>query len=473
MYRILLCSAAAIGMCAALPANAQTFSFDGTRENVNPLTPPGTGRCAPTYFNTIEIAPGALSSTGTSNLGTFTSTQSHCITSPPPTDVLDGEFTYTFRAGDTITGTYTGNVAATGTPGTFLGTENLIITGGTGRFAGATGTLVGSGDLSLAGGNGNFSGTVSGSILAATANASGEFATAVGSPSAALGQYSSAFGAFSISNADRATALGSFAEATGPGATAVGDQTIVNGPAATALGQLSQATAPAATALGHNSNASGLGSTAVGVRAAASGAGAAALGRFAAAGADGATALGNGAKATFAGSTAVGAGAATTAANQVTLGATGSSVRVGDIAASTAAQSGAIAVATVDENGTLGRDTSMFAALGALQTSVASQATALASLDGRVDALFDLRNQDREDFKRGVAAAVAMGQASMPSAPGRTAYVLHGATFRGEFAVGGSILHRLGGDVPVAIGAGFSFAGRDNNAFRLGVAGEF
>jgi hypothetical protein len=51
--------------------------------------------------------------------------------------------------------------------------------------------------------------------------------------------------------------------------------------------------------------------------------------------------------------------------------------------------------------------------------------------------------------------------------------VLNGALFRGEPAIGGALMHRLSGENPIAIGAGFSFAGNKNNAFRLGVAGEF
>ena len=103
---------------AASPASSQSLPFNGTRENVNPVNPPG-GRCDPPFFRTVNIAPGALSSTGTSNISNFESTQSHCITSPPPTSIVDGQFTYAFEAGDTIFGTYTGNVATSGTPGTF------------------------------------------------------------------------------------------------------------------------------------------------------------------------------------------------------------------------------------------------------------------------------------------------------------------------------------------------------------------
>ncbi len=193
-------------MLAATPCAAQTLPFDGTRENVNPLNPPG-GRCVPPFFNTVNITPGALSSTGTSNISTFTSLQSHCISSAPPTPLSDGRFTYTFEGGDTIFGTYTGNTVNSATPGVFTATENLIITGGTGRFVGATGTINSSGSLIFANGNGIFRGTLTGGITATTATASGTFATAVGSPSAATGNYASAFGAFALASGNRSTAL--------------------------------------------------------------------------------------------------------------------------------------------------------------------------------------------------------------------------------------------------------------------------
>ena len=58
------------------------------------------------------------------------------------------------------------------------------------------------------------------------------------------------------------------------------------------------------------------------------------------------------------------------AADQVTLGGAGSSVRIGDIAASTAAQSGPVNAVTVDASGTLGTGAVASAAqLGAVQSS--------------------------------------------------------------------------------------------------------
>jgi hypothetical protein len=61
----------------------------------------------------------------------------------------------------------------------------------------------------------------------------------------------------------------------------------------------------------------------------------------------------------------------------------------------------------------------------------------------------------------------------MPSRPGGISYAVNGATFRGEYAVGGSMMYRLPTSNPMAISAGLSFAGHKNNGVRVGVAGEF
>ena len=66
-----------------------------------------------------------------------------------------------------------------------------------------------------------------------------------------------------------------------------------------------------------------------------------------------------------------------------------------------------------------------------------------------------------------------MGSASMPSAPGRTSYVLNGTKYRGEHALGGSVMYRLNTNNPFAITGGFSYGGKKNSAVKLGVAGEF
>jgi hypothetical protein len=99
--------------------------------------------------------------------------------------------------------------------------------------------------------------------------------------------------------------------------------------------------------------------------------------------------------------------------------------------------------------------------------------TGQALLSGRVDTLFDLSRLDRRNTRQGIASAIAMGQASMPSAAGKTTFVVNGATFRGEHALGGSIMHRLNTEEPLAVTVGFSYAGNKNNGARVGVAGEF
>ena len=171
MMKLLPTLAGAVALLAAVPAHAGLVAFTGTRANVNTINPPGTGRCAP--LNTVNIAPGALSSTGMSNLGAFASTQSHCIAGPPNPmnpvrQITDGEFTYAFAQGDSFFGTYSGQV--TFANGVVTGVENLTVTGGTGRFINATGTVLAMGTLSFGMVNGStvgiFNGTVNGMLNA-------------------------------------------------------------------------------------------------------------------------------------------------------------------------------------------------------------------------------------------------------------------------------------------------------------------
>lgn len=120
---------------------------------------------------------------------------------------------------------------------------------------------------------------------------------------------------------------------------------------------------------------------------------------------------------------------------------------------------------------------SQITAIQAVNTTQSSQISALQaaqeSIDDSIDTLFDLRSRDRRDMKQGVAAAMSMAQAPMPSGPGRVSYAVNGATFRGEYAVGASLNYRLNTEAPMAVSVGASFAGNKNNGFRLGVAGEF
>jgi autotransporter adhesin len=111
--------------------------------------------------------------------------------------------------------------------------------------------------------------------------------------------------------------------------------------------------------------------------------------------------------------------------------------------------------------------------LGQLNALNASLTSGITGLQGQVGTLFDLRTLDRRDMRQGIAAAVALSDAPMPSTPGHVSYAVNAATFRGEYALGASFLYRIPGNTAFAIGGAFSFAGHKNNAARVGVAGEF
>ena len=104
---------------------------------------------------------------------------------------------------------------------------------------------------------------------------------------------------------------------------------------------------------------------------------------------------------------------------------------------------------------------------------IASLETLIADQNASLQEAFDVLAQDRRAARRGIAAAVAIGHAPMPSAPGRTSYDFNLATFRGQQAVGGSFMHRLDVEEPMAISFGFSSSGGRNHAARIGISGEF
>ncbi|WP_298286286.1 YadA-like family protein [Novosphingobium sp.] len=108
-----------------------------------------------------------------------------------------------------------------------------------------------------------------------------------------------------------------------------------------------------------------------------------------------------------------------------------------------------------------------------LQTQINTLGTSLFSLTGRVTTLENTVRQDRQDARRGIAAAVAMTQAPMPSAPGKVSYSVNVANFRDEQAVSASMAMRLRGPSTMAVTAGVAYGGGSNTAVRVGVAGEF
>ncbi|MXO87014.1 hypothetical protein GRI38_13350, partial [Altererythrobacter aurantiacus] len=146
--------------------------------------------------------------------------------------------------------------------------------------------------------------------------------------------------------------------------------------------------------------------------------------------------------------------ATATAANQVTLGGTGSSVRIGDIAASTAAQEGPVEAVTVDGNGTLGTTAIATAAsvqnvrvamdhiaavtdaqFGALENRVGALETGLSDLGFKLDRM-------GESTSGGIASAMALGGIGI--VPGKSiSLTVSGATYGGEQAVAGQFSGRL------------------------------
>ncbi|MDP4024985.1 hypothetical protein Q8W71_20360 [Methylobacterium sp. NEAU 140] len=278
--------------------------------------------------------------------------------------------------------------------------------------------------------------------------------------------------------------------ATGGDAMAVGYGSSASGYAATAVGVAANASNTGSVAVGYAANAVGVASTSVGTASAASGAGSTALGFAAGAGGSGSTAIGAAASAAGANSVALGNGAAanqnntvaiganvrTTQANQVAIGNAANTYTLAGITsqASAAAQSGATQFVTTDANGNLAASAygpSTIAGLGNRIDSIQGQVN---NLEAKTDAVQRYAIQTRKEARQGVAMALAMATAPMPSAPGRTTWATNAATYRGEWAGGVALAHRLPTCcVPIAITAGVSYGGNSSVGARAGLAGEF
>jgi hypothetical protein len=127
-------------------AHADTITFVGSRDTVNgPRAAPDIGRCGAAPPNALVI----LSGTGTSNVGSFTATDSHCLNGAPG-EVFNGLFAWDFGGGNTFFGTFLGTLAPLPTPPPNLAfSETFTLTGGTGLFAGASGSFLGTGTITF------------------------------------------------------------------------------------------------------------------------------------------------------------------------------------------------------------------------------------------------------------------------------------------------------------------------------------
>lgn len=302
-------------------------------------------------------------------------------------------------------------------------------------------------------------------------------ATAIGVESQATGQASTAIG-------EESKALGANSTATGQGALAEKDNSTANGTASVARGYQS-------TSIGANSNAEGAQSTAVGASSAASLIGAAAFGANSVASGAYSTAIGVGAYAGASNSVALGAGSTTTGAVAVpvtsgVLGgrtyayAGGSSVGVVSVGAPGAVRqiqnvaAGRIAADSTDAvNGSqlYASNLALSAAMGQSVVGLGQAVDALTTIVNQLDAR---QAAAQKEARGGVAAAVALVNAPMPSAPGKTSWAGNVAKFRDQYAMGFSFAHRLNSNAPLAMTAGLAYTpGTGDKAGRIGMAGEF
>ena len=348
--------------------------------------------------------------------------------------------------------------------GLTLGTEGGTGTGGCGTCGGTGGGGTGGGGT---GGGGTGGGSNQG-IYIITGNVTQSQGQTVINE-LRLTQLTSVTGvaANNTSNQAAPIAVGSDALAVGYGSSAAGT-------ASTAVGTGASATNTGSVALGYAASAQGLGGTAIGTASAASGAGSTALGFVAGATGTGSTAIG--AAAYQANTIAIGANVKTTQANQVAIGNSANTYTLAGIAsqASAAAQSGATAFVTTDANGNLAASAygpSTIAGLGNRIDSVQAQVN---NLEAKTDSVQRYAIQTRKEARQGVAMAIAMATAPMPSAPGKTTWATNGATYRGEWAGGLAVAHRLPTCcVPIAVTAGVAYGGDNAVGVRAGLAGEF
>jgi autotransporter adhesin len=177
------------------------------------------------------------------------------------------------------------------------------------------------------------------------------------------------------------------------------------------------------------------------------------VGQNATASGNNAVAVGQNASASANNSVALGAGSVADEANTVSVGSSGHERRVTNVAAGTA-------------------DTDAVN-LGQLNSGLADTlGKANDYTDSEVGKVRqDLRSVSRKSFA-GISAAVAMGQAPMPSAVGKTDLAVHTGLFENYAGVGVAFSHRLNTAAPLAIDGGFAHSGSENIG-RVGFSVEF
>lgn len=214
-----------------------------------------------------------------------------------------------------------------------------------------------------------------------------------------------------------------------------------------------------------DASSSGDDSLAAGHGSSASGNQAVAYGTNATAGGDNSTALGHGTSAGQENATAIGNGATTSRADQMAFGTADNTYTMSGVTstASRAAQTGPVEIVTSDAGGNLAT-----ASVEDLIGDISRFAT-----DVDITDLRRLINGVQTESRQGIAAAMAMAQAPMPSAPGRTTWAANMAYYKGQWASGFAVAHRLPTAVPVSINAALSVNANGVPGARAGIAGEF
>jgi autotransporter adhesin len=327
---------------------------------------------------------------------------------------------------------------------------------------------VATGSDALSIGYGSIASGNDGLAVGTRSQATGQLATAVGSRARASGGASLALGAGSSATGLRSTTSGSESRATGIDSAAYGAGAQALSSGTTSIGAGAIASAEMATVIGSQATGAGSNASAIGASAVASGSNTTALGQGAQATADSSMAVGQGSKAEFANSSAIGTNAATTRANQVAVGTASSTYTLAGITSlqSQGAQRGPTRLVTTDAAGNLGVSDFDFSSIVALDGRVGD-------LEAGLNELSRFSFEARREARQGIAAAMAMTSAAMPSAPGRTSWTMNGATFQGEYAFGASVAHRLDIQLPVALTAGYAYGGNNSHGVRVGLSGEF
>ena len=109
----------------------------------------------------------------------------------------------------------------------------------------------------------------------------------------------------------------------------------------------------------------------------------------------------------------------------------------------------------------------LWASNQAINAAIDSLGSSINQLNNRVGSV-------QKEARGGIAAAVALVNAPMPSQPGKTSWAGNVAKFRDQYAMGMSLSHRLNSNIPLAMTAGFAYTpGTSDVTGRFGMAGEF